>query len=769
MSKAIKTGIYFRRPLFLTLSLSLASFAFSVFLTGSGKLCLGVSLLAVSFLCALFMLLPRVCKTRVLHISLTLILVALPLLLSYRAVDSVEALCREERDKPIQATMVIESLVSKFEGGGFYRARLVTLGAIETDAAVLVYISQDDTPSKNDTLTASIKLSPIKEDEFSNYYMADGIIFKATIQETLAYQSSGQQPLTESKLFVAKRLQHLFMTKTDKESATLISALFLGDKSDLSDRTSLDFRRLGISHLAAVSGLHISILIYGLESILHLFKTPRLARTVISILLLLFYLLLIGFPISALRAAAMFMLVILSYYIGGRYDSLTALALVAVLFCFLSPYTVYDLAFWLSVTATAGVLIVVSKEEIEEKSTEEFVVPPIPMSTLKGFFKRSKSAVFSYIKNSLLISFGAICATLPITACVFGYFSLLSAFATLALTPLVQLLMYGAVLFPLLCFFPPFCFLIKLTAHLALTVISSLSSINHTVLSMNNPLTKWLLILTVCTLFLFKIFPITKALVRRAVYASLALLLSVYLCVIGFTRYREQSFDFLQYSSNEIVTIRSHGEVSVFMLKSFQADYVLSILDTYESLYLDRLILTKCNNQSPNELRTLLSTVKTETVFLPEPQSFGEKHLADELQSAIRDNGVSCRFYKKDTETALGDSFYMTDFSAEPHDEDDRLLRITHNETQILYAIPSAYSDAATPVVSVPYQEADILILGRMYVPRNQNIIINIPLPRLKLLINANQKATVQIAASDEHSFRYLQAPAKLSYSLDSQ
>lgn len=769
MSKAIKTGIYFRRPLFLTLSFSLASFAFSVFLTGSGKLFFGISLLAASFLCALFLLLPRVRKTRVLHISLTLMLVALPLLLSYKAVDSVEGLCREDRDKPIWATMTVESLVSEFEGGGFYRARLITLGAIDTDAAVLVYISHDDTPSKNDILTASIKLYPTKEDKFSNYYMADGIMLKATIQEMLAYQSSGQPPLTESKLFLAERLQHLFMRKTDKESGALISALFLGDKSDLSDRTTLDFRRLGISHLAAVSGLHISILIYGLETILRLFKTPRLARTVISILLLLFYLLLIGFPVSALRAAAMFMLVILSYYIGGRYDSLTALALVALLFCFLSPYTVYDLAFWLSVTATAGVLIVISKEEIKEKPTEEFEVPPIPMNTLKGFFKRSKSAILSYIKNSLLISFGAICATLPITACVFGYFSLLSAFATLVLTPLVQILMYGAVLFPLLCFFPPFCILMKLTAHLALTVIFSLSSINHTVLSTSNPLTKWILILSVCALFAFKIFPITKAFVRRTVYASLALFLSAYFCIVGITRYREQSFEFLQYSSKEIVTLRSHGEISVFMLKSLQADYVLSILDTYEYLYLDRLILTKCNNQSPNELRALLSAVKTKTVFLPEPQSFGEKHLTDELQLAIKEHGVFCRFYKKDTEIALGDSFYMTDFSAEPHDEDDRLLRITYNQTQILYAIPSAYSNAASPIVSVPYQEADILILGRMYVPKNQNIIINIPLPRLKLLINANQKAAVQIVASDEHSFRYLQAPKRLSFPLDSQ
>lgn len=165
--------------------------------------------------------------------------------------------------------------------------------------------------------------------------------------------------------WVDARLERL---GADATTRGLAAGMLLGDKTLLGRHQRQAFRQAGMSHLMAVSGLHVGLLwlILGwLLAPLRLVHEHCLGSWVISgitlhsfVLLgaIWAYVLVIGSPPSALRAGLMITLVSLNGFIGGRTDawcSLFAAALGLLLFC---PDLVWQVGFQLSFLAVAGIL-----------------------------------------------------------------------------------------------------------------------------------------------------------------------------------------------------------------------------------------------------------------------------------------------------------------------------------------------------------------------------------------------------------------------------
>ncbi len=140
-------------------------------------------------------------------------------------------------------------------------------------------------------------------------------------------------------------------------NAPLAQALVLGDKSALSDALADDFRIAGLSHLLAVSGLHISCLALALERLLRLLRCGRRASLCVTLLLLAAYAGLIGFPASVLRAALMFALVRSAPLFGRPADALTGLSAAFVLILLTRPLSIGDAGFQLSFAAVGSMLL----------------------------------------------------------------------------------------------------------------------------------------------------------------------------------------------------------------------------------------------------------------------------------------------------------------------------------------------------------------------------------------------------------------------------
>lgn len=134
----------------------------------------------------------------------------------------------------------------------------------------------------------------------------------------------------------------------------LARALLLGDASDVPPAVVRGFRRLGLAHLLAVSGLHVG-LVTGLALVLAA-PLPRVARWLAGLAAAGLYLLLVGPRPSLLRASAMAGLAVAALLAERPPSARNALAVAALAIVAARPAAVGEVGFQLSVGATAGLL-----------------------------------------------------------------------------------------------------------------------------------------------------------------------------------------------------------------------------------------------------------------------------------------------------------------------------------------------------------------------------------------------------------------------------
>lgn len=222
------------------------------------------------------------------------------------------------------------------------------------------------------------------------------------------------------------RLTTYFSSSTlDTESLGLITALTLGDKSLLPQETKAIFSQTGVSHLLALSGLHVGILFT-------LFMLPTLPlgrrfRWVRSLFLLLVlaslwgFALLTGLSASVVRSVTMYSIFIIGLLVDTPNASLNKLAGAVALLLIVRPYWLFDVGFQLSCIGVASIL---------------YLAPPIQALYTPG--RRWTKRLW----NFCVVSTAAQIGTAPLVACYFGTFSPYFLLANLWGIPLVTLLLY---------------------------------------------------------------------------------------------------------------------------------------------------------------------------------------------------------------------------------------------------------------------------------------------------------------------------------------
>ncbi|MEA3464070.1 MAG: ComEC/Rec2 family competence protein [Patescibacteria group bacterium] len=138
--------------------------------------------------------------------------------------------------------------------------------------------------------------------------------------------------------------------------ASLARAIILGDKKGIPDDLREKFSQAGISHIAAISGMHISILAVLMMSLLLGIGLPRKKAFWLASLFLLFYIILIGLPASAMRAGLMGFLVLWAMNLGRLNKLTNSLVLAAVVLLLINPRLLRDdIGFQLSFLAVSGI------------------------------------------------------------------------------------------------------------------------------------------------------------------------------------------------------------------------------------------------------------------------------------------------------------------------------------------------------------------------------------------------------------------------------
>ncbi len=209
-------------------------------------------------------------------------------------------------------------------------------------------------------------------------------------------------------------------------------ALILGDRTGIDYETNTAFKLSGISHIIAVSGLHVSIL-FGL--IYAMTGRKGYLTGIVGIPVLLVFAAIAGFTPSITRACLMQILVLAAMMTNREYDPPTSLAFAVLCMLAVNPMTVISVSFQLSVGCMAGIFLLSGR--IKAWFEKRFGSPEGNgiMPKLKRWFISSVSVS---IASSIL--------TTPLVAWYFGCVSLVSILTNLMTLWVVTYIFYGILL-----------------------------------------------------------------------------------------------------------------------------------------------------------------------------------------------------------------------------------------------------------------------------------------------------------------------------------
>lgn len=233
---------------------------------------------------------------------------------------------------------------------------------------------------------------------------------------------------SESSLFswvsIRKKALNLVDHNFDSVTAPIAKALLLGYKNELEGNTKQAFARAGLSHIMAVSGLHVGLIIAPFWLIIPYFWTKKHGTKIglaLLILILVFYAGLTGFSVSVLRASVMAILLTYGKLFSKSSDSLNLMGIAALVILLFDPSQLFEIGFQLSFSAVLIILLVL----------------PVIQNVIP-YWVRIKwyGAPIMVIIISLVVQLGLY----PLQAFYFGEVSLISPLANALFVPLLGII-----------------------------------------------------------------------------------------------------------------------------------------------------------------------------------------------------------------------------------------------------------------------------------------------------------------------------------------
>lgn len=288
-------------------------------------------------------------------------------------------------------------------------------------------------PGKSYHFTA-IKCKPISSSNnpyafnYLNYAKVHRLSHSFQIEKSTKIEDMGiAKPLIYYSHQVRYDISVRFLAVLGIEKGSLVNGLLLGLKSEIPSCIADLFRQLGVSHLLAVSGLHVGLIMLIIYQLLLTLSIPRVPRSIIIALFLIFYCFLTGGSPSVIRSSLMTVMLMFAPVFQRKYQALNAVAASAVILLMVNPFSLQDLGFQFSFAAVFGILIGYSK-----------IKTWIPVKT--------KNPIVRYLTDMLSVSLSAAMFTAPVAMFYFNSLQVASMFLNLLVIPLTFCVMICAIL-----------------------------------------------------------------------------------------------------------------------------------------------------------------------------------------------------------------------------------------------------------------------------------------------------------------------------------
>ena len=192
-----------------------------------------------------------------------------------------------------------------------------------------------------------------------SYYRALGFTVKVA-EEQLVLLKKPAVPVGEWLYDLRVAIRQFYEDALYGEEAGLLAMMTIGDRGTVDDEAKELFSEAGLSHIFAISGLHISLVGLGLFGFLRKRRCSYATASAVSAVMVILYAQMVGASVSTIRAVGMFFILLLAKTEGEAYDRLTALAVMAVVILIGNPLAVGQASFVFSFGAVTGLTVIVT-------------------------------------------------------------------------------------------------------------------------------------------------------------------------------------------------------------------------------------------------------------------------------------------------------------------------------------------------------------------------------------------------------------------------
>lgn len=576
-------------------------------------------------------------------------------------------------------------------------------------AKTLLYL-YDEMPeiAPGDTIhmTATLhKTKPAADDKSDYYDLSIGCALRAYGSD-LQVEKCAKTPLRFFPAVFSGKLRAALSEAVPADAAPFLQALITGDKSGLSAQTMNEISDAGFSHVIAISGMHVSILV---GVIYFLTRKNSLLSTVLGIPVILFFTLMTGGSPSVVRAGIMQTMMLLAPLFRRETDGATSLCAALLVILLGNPNAAASVSFQLSFAAVAGIYLCtqriyayLSKPEWMQKLLKNRLTrPPV-------FFLLSCTAT----------TLGALLFTLPLCALHFGTISIYTLLSNLLVLSVISACFALGLLAGLLgLFWLPAAkavgWVIAWPVRYILWVAGVISKLPFAALSATTPYVAiWLLFL-----YVFILLAVLQKEKKPVLLTCVCIFVSLGVSLL-YTHLdmRGDAFSVavLDVGQGECICMQSGdftamvdcGGSSGYEAASAANDY----LELISGGHLDCLLLTHYDTDHVNGAKRLLELAEVETLYLPDVEDAGGTR--SEIEHAAAENGTKIIYVTRDI------TLYFS------------------NGTMSLFAPVSHYDDNAA-CLSVLFSAADydMLITGDMDFYSEYDLLLSHELPDVELFI----------------------------------
>ena len=710
------TEIFKNRPLFTACMLFVLTAVIFLLVSPTLHLLLFILALCLPLLTVIILLAARGKSHSILCVTVAGVLIALSCLSSYSFF--------QKRDKIVQyygTDVTIEALILSTEHSDVnfssYRILVTRVGDEEIRHKAILECRYESVLQPG--FVIGHKVSAKGFDTVSGSYneelsmLSDGIFISYESEDASACLITEEDQFHISIFFnkLRDKLSRIFTSNLDGEVGNLSAALLLGNKDLLSRSTTRDFARAGVSHILALSGMHMTIVIGVLGRQLRWLTGESKLSSLGVILIAIFYLLLTGCSISATRAVIILIIQYLSLFFSGESDELTVLSIAAVIILLVSPGSIADAGFWLSFSATFGLLTYAPV-------FHQFIVEKTRRFKKLGIIRRGILALIETFVASFI-------ALIPMIAvmCLFikemSLATVLSSFLMAIPTALLLLLSM---------FFLPFAsipviseYLGKAIAYIGnimLAYCRQVSDIQGITFSLNYPFSEVAAIIITCVLILTLIFKAKTAPRSLLPFALSIVLLFGGMVVYNISQKENVSVTYHNVSSqSDMLVVSCNGKAVICDIGNGSNASFSSALDTiYEAraTEIEAIMLTRYSYLHNAHLSDLFQSEKVRRLWLPYPANEDEYYKMVPLKEYAEREGIEVYVYRSGDDFILFDTVLLNSYrtSIDRSSVPISIVTVKNQAKRLTYYSPAFNEAELTEEMLETLEASEYLIFG---------------------------------------------------------